>query len=678
MKSIKLSILTLPFPGTVYLVLLLCVFFVSACSDDGNTDAGAISIQSVEQDEGRKRFEPVAIENFKLLDHKGKAHELFYYDDASAIVIMVQGNGCPIVRNALPDFRQLVAEFQNKNIRFFLLNSNLQDNSESIAVEAAEWDIDIPILDDDDQLVGETLGLSRTAEVLVVDPKAREIIYRGPLNDRLSYERQKESARNHYVKDAIEAQLAGETVYQALEPTKGCLINFARAHGQQQSISYVNDIVPILQEKCLACHKPGGIAPWAMTSYEMLKGFAPMIREVVKMKRMPPWHADPAHSNWLEYRGLSIEERRTLVHWIESGAQRGEGEDPLLTIDSRQHEWSYGEPDLIVKAPSFTVPATGLVEYQYFSVDNPLDKDVWVTAASVKPGDPQAIHHLYAGVGIKGELTADMESNHQASTDGYLTVWSPGSDRGIMPEGTAVLLPKGSTINFEMHYTPYGKKTVDRTQLGLYFTDEKPKKILRYSEVVNHFLSIPAGAREYEVQAYHYFEKDAHIYTMIPHAHYRGKSSRFLLEYPDGRIETLLSVPYYDFNWQIGYTFPEPKPVPAGSRIIHQTTYDNSIHNESNPDPGRIVPWGSQSKDEMLFGPFTFTWDDETPDNVTHSRERLLLARKMGFIDKNFDGKIARSELERVHRREFFPLFHRGDQDKDDHLTFEELMSAFK
>lgn len=659
-----------------FFLQFIVVLLLQACSENSAVSDGSKKDVASFIDRAGQDYIPVPVENFKLLDHTGKAHELFYYADASAVVIMIHGNGCPIVRNALPDYQQLAETFQDQNIHFFLLNSNLQDTRDTISAEASSWGIELPILVDDDQLAGESLNLTRTAEVLIIDPKKQTIVYRGPLNDRISYERQKDNAKNHYVKDALQALLEGNTIYKAPEPTKGCLINFS-GREEHKDLSYIDDVVPILEAKCLACHREGGIAPWSMSSYSMVRGFAPMIREVVRLKRMPPWHADPNNGNWLEYRGLSTDERRKLVHWVENGAPGDSIEDPLPKLQQTKFEWSYGEPDLVIDAPSFTVPASGLVEYQYFSVKNPLDRDVWVTAASVKPGDPQAIHHLYAGVGTEDGLSTEMEENHRATTDSYLTVWSPGSDRGKMPEGTAVLLPKGAPINFEMHYTPYGKKAVDKTQLALYF-GEKPKKILRYSEVVDHFLNIPAGVRDYEVQAYHYFERDVHIYTMIPHAHYRGKSSRFLLEYPDGAIETLLSVPYYDFNWQIGYSFPTPIKAPAGSRLIHQTSYDNSVYNISNPDPTRDVPWGSQSKDEMLFGPFTFTWDDETPDNITHNRDRLMYSRKMGFIDRNFDGKIERSELKKVHRREFFPLFHRGDKNKDDMLSFEELMSAIK
>ena len=613
-------------------------------------------------------FEPVSVDNFMLLDHMGVAHELYYYDDAAAIVIMIHGNGCPIVRNSLSDYQTLDKQYKSKNVRFFLLNSNLQDDRASIAEEAQEWSIELPILDDDDQLVGESLALTRTAEVLVIDPSSRQLIYRGPLNDRVSYELQKDAAQNHYLQNALNAHLANNPVPAAPHPAKGCLINFSDS-ASAEDISYVDDVAPILIDGCIDCHREGGIAPWSMSSYAMVQGFAPMIREVIRVKRMPPWHADPAVGYWREDRSLSIADRRTLVHWIEAGAPRGEGEDPLVKIPPADDGWLLGEPDLVLNVPAFGVPANGVVEYQFPSIDNPMDKDVWVNAVLVKPGNVKVLHHMFVGFSNGNRPDA-------AVTDNFLGAWSPGAKLKRMDDGTAVLLPKDAKITFEMHYTPYGKATIDRTQVALYFADEPPKKILRYSEVLNHHLLIPAGARNYLDQAYFEFERDAHIYKLVPHSHYRGKSSQFFLQYPSGQKTLLLSVPNYDFNWQTTYSYTEPLAVPAGSRLIYQTTFDNSEHNDNNPDPGRPVSWGLQSADEMLFGPFIFSWDDESPANITHSYRRTMYARKMGFLDRNFDGLLETVEIPREERREFYPIFGRGDKNGDGALTHAELMSA--
>jgi peroxiredoxin len=170
-------------------------------------------------------------DNFTLLDQHGVTHELNGLADAAAIVIMVQGNGCPIVRNAWPAFKQVREDYRQKGVEFLMLNSNLQDDRSSILREAETFGIDAPILVDETQSVGESLGLIRTAEVLLIDPGSWDIVYRGPIDDRLTYERQKPAATEHYLRDALDALLAGQRVAIARRESLGCLINFP---GRQQ------------------------------------------------------------------------------------------------------------------------------------------------------------------------------------------------------------------------------------------------------------------------------------------------------------------------------------------------------------------------------------------------------------------------------------------------------------
>lgn len=282
-----------------------------------------LGISVAAQARGLEPSDPV--ENFALLDHRGAAHELYYHSDAKAVVLMVHGNGCPISRNAWPRFRELRDEYARKNIRFMLINSNLQDHRASINREAEEFGIDLPILVDGTQVIGESLGLVRTGEVFVIEPEGWTLAYRSALDDRLTYEVQKAAASRHYLKDALDDLLAGNAVRTARTDAVGCLINFPHRQPDRSSrISYSEEVAPILKDKCVACHRPGGIGPWAMTDYAMVRGFAPMIREVIRTRRMPPWHADPAYGRFKNDRSLSPEEIRTVVHWVEAGAPRGE------------------------------------------------------------------------------------------------------------------------------------------------------------------------------------------------------------------------------------------------------------------------------------------------------------------------------------------------------------------
>ena len=613
-----------------------------------------------------------SVDNFTLLDHRGKAHELHYHSDAEAVVLVVQGNGCPVVRNALPDLREVRERYAGAGVVFLMINSNLQDTRESVRAEAEEWGIDLPILIDETQLVGEGLRLTRTAEALVIDPDGWQLVYRGPINDRLSYERQLAEAKTHYLADAIDALRAGTEPQVAQQDAIGCLINFPeRDNPAHEQISYVETIVPILEQNCVSCHRPEGIGPWAMTSYEMVRGFAPMMREVLRTKRMPPWHADPHVGEWRDDAGISNEERTTLVHWIEAGAPRGKGEDPLPGIAvAPASDWPLGEPDLVIELPPYEVPASGVVDYQFPTVANPLDRDVWVRAMDVLPGSTEVVHHVLVGL-------VDGDSNRRGGVfDDYLGGYAPGVRPVELPEGTGMLLPKDDHFLAQVHYTPYGKAVTDVTRIGLYLREEKPDTFFRQGVVMNPTIAIPPNAKRHEQRAYQEFPADALLYDVLPHSHYRGRSSTFTLIYPDGREELLLSVPNYDFNWQRGYAFVEPKPVPAGSRLVHTTVYDNSAQNLGNPDPSKLVRWGLQSRDEMLYGAFSFVWVDETSEHPTHDGRLIDAYQTIGYLDADMDGRAEWDELPAPLKRRMAQEFERGDADGDRALTALELHEA--
>jgi mono/diheme cytochrome c family protein len=557
------------------------------------------------------------VENFRLMDHQGGSQELYYYSDASAVVFMVQGNGCPIVRNAMPRFKELRDQYADQGVQFFMLNSNLQDNATTVALEAEEFGYDIPILIDDSQIIGESLGLVRTGEIFVLDPKTWKVTYHGALDDRLTYEKQKSEAKEHYLKDAIDDMLAGKSVDVASTDPLGCLINFPEqtARAQHANISYSEEIAPILADNCVACHREGGIGPWAMSDYNMVRGFSLMIREVVRTKRMPPWHADPAHGQFSNDRSLSPEQTQTLVHWIEAGAPRGEGPDPLAEIDHDWGTWAVaepelGEPDYVLDIPASEIPATGVVDYKYHYVQNTIGKDVWVKAAEILPGDRAVLHHVITSYGTletEGRRKGRLKREGQAGLRGYV----PGMTSQMFPEGTGVYLPADATIEFQVHYTTNGKATVDESQLGIWVYEEPPEHQVFSMILLNGRIQIPPHAKAHKEFAERVIPKDALVYNLLPHAHFRGKASEFSVVYPDGTEEILLSVPNYDFNWQTTYSLAEPKLIPAGSKIVHTTWWDNSAQNPANPDPTIEVTWGEQSWEEMLFGAILMRFLDE-------------------------------------------------------------------
>ena len=263
---------------TKCLLLIAALLVLSACGQSMSTPLGTATQVAAQAGD---TIVGMRVDDFQLVDQKGFAHQLYYYKDATAIVLMTQGNGCPIVRNAMPVFRAVRDAYADRGVEFFLLNSNLQDNQQSIAAEAEEFGFDMRVLVDEYQLVGESLKVTRTAEVFVIDPASMKVVYHGPVDDRLTYQVQKADAQHEYLVDALDALIEGRSISVTNVDAPGCLINFPERDKREKhaSISYHDTIAPLLEKRCVSCHTEGGIGPWAMSSYEMVRGFAPMIRE---------------------------------------------------------------------------------------------------------------------------------------------------------------------------------------------------------------------------------------------------------------------------------------------------------------------------------------------------------------------------------------------------------------
>jgi thiol-disulfide isomerase/thioredoxin len=559
------------------------------------------------------------VDNFRLVDAAGKAHELYYLSDMKAVVLMVQGNGCPIVRQAMPAYQELADSYQGRGVEFLLINSNLQDKYDAVAAEAKDFGYKLPILMDETQLIGESLGLNRTAEILVIDPKTWTLAYRGPVDDRLSYEKQRPKAEHLYARDALDAVLAGHAVKDAQVNSAGCIINMPEVDRRQAhvNISYAKTIAPMLVEKCVVCHQTGGVGPWAMTNYDVVKGFAPMIREVVRTKRMPPWHADPHYGSFVGDRSLTNEQTQALVHWIEAGAPRGNGGDPLTKVKPESDEWKLGKPDAIIEIPAYTVPAAGIIEYQCPEVQNPIGRDVWIRALEVHVGNKSIVHHIIVNnpsdIPDKQGATSEGGGGRKfCNAPGNLGGFAPGLQPITFPKDTGVLFPKTSNFVFQIHYTANGKEATDVSRVGLYFYKQPPKYPLHMNVMGDNRFVIPPGAKDYMLTSSRVIQRDMLVYDFMPHAHVRGKASRMTATFPDGREQILLNVPRYDFNWQTGYVLKEPLLLPKGTKLVWNMTWDNSTLNPANPDPTKEVRWGDQTWEEMGLGFFRYRWVDET------------------------------------------------------------------
>ena len=652
---------------------------LTGCQSDGSAPSALSAAAPTAATETATAPAPATIDNFMLADTDYMGHELYRMSDAKAVVIVSQANGCPISRAMAPALKALKAKYGPQGVQFLLLNSAIQDSHDAIAKEKEEYGFDVPILMDSNQLVGEQLGVTRTAEFFVIDPKTWKVAYRGPLDDRQTYGSQAGPATHAYAADAIEAVLAGRPAMAANRQSPGCLVDFPE-RGKVAAISYSKDVAPILEAKCAACHTEGGIGPFAMSSYDMVKGFSPMIRETLRTDRMPPWNVDPHVGKWADDKSLSAGEIKTIVHWVEQGAPRGDGPDVLAEAAKRRvaEKWPLGKPDLVLEIPAYTIPASGVVDYQRPFMVNPLKEGHWVRASTFVVDQRQAVHHFLTGYmkDVPKQADQSTESRWGASMGGYAV----GAESTQWPKNVGTYLPPGGAIGVQAHYTPFGKQVTDHSLLGLYFYKdaEKPGLVMRNSVVVDNTIVIPAGEARHEETAYLTFPKEALLYSAFPHAHYRGYASDLWLQTPDGVKKLILAKPRYDFNWQREYSFAEPLKIPAGSKLIAHYWYDNSKQNPANPDATRTVPWGDQSWDEMFYTAVRYRWLDETSSHLVNYDDIMNQTRMLGMFDDNMDGKVEKAELKGELGAKLAQNFAQIDKDRSGAIENAELNEAMK
>lgn len=378
------------------------------------------------------------------------------------------------------------------------------------------------------------------------------------------------------------------------------------------SLTFSKNVAPIFYKNCIGCHRPGEIAPMSLLTYKEVRPWAKSIREKIATREMPPWHLDSQYGKWENDRRLNQKEIDTVVAWIDQGASEGNPKD-LPTLPKLASGWQIGEPDLVFQMPAeFTVPAEGSVPYQYFSVPTNFKEDRYIQALEARAGNLSVVHHIVMYVREPGEQARQRGQARKFNIgDGILGALSPGQTPFVAKPGQAKLIKAGSQLIFQMHYTPNGKEAKDRSTVGLIFAKGPVDKIVNTKAAFDIKFVIPAGAQNYEVKSVYEFEQDSHIISLMPHMHLRGKDITYRAIYPDGRSEILLSVPRYNFNWQVYYYPIKPLAVPKGTRIEAVAHYDNSARNPRNPDPTKEVRFGEQTWDEMMNAFFDFTVDSQ-------------------------------------------------------------------
>jgi len=396
--------------------------------------------------------------------------------------------------------------------------------------------------------------------------------------------------------------------------------NSSAQQGQGAKPTFYRDVLPILENHCQVCHRPGEIAPAPLVTYEQTRPWAAAIKQAVQSRQMPPWFSDPRYGRFSNDPSLTQQQIALIIAWADGGAPEGLPKD---APSPRQwvHGWNIPQPEKVVQMQvPVSIPATGDVEYTYEIVPTGFTEDKWVQMSEIRPSSREFVHHAVVyirspnsawlrkapvGVPFTPSSFADAHERAEAheTTSDMLLVYAPGSEPDRWPDGVAKFVPAGSDLVFQMHYTINGHAGTDQTSIGMVFAKQRPKQRVLTLQLTNRTFIIPPYADDYRVEVAGTLPNDATLLSFFPHMHLRGKRFEYNIVHQDGGVETLLRVNYH-FHWQLSYRLAQPLFLKAGTKLQAVAWYDNSEDNPHNPDPGKAVTWGGQTYEEMMVGFF--------------------------------------------------------------------------
>jgi peroxiredoxin len=561
-----------------------------------------------------------------LTDLDGKTRRLTELTGKCPAVIALISSSCPVSKRYAPSLARLEAEYRAKGVAFILLAPTATDSAEDLRTMCKAAGITTPCLRGPQSALLKTLGATASTDTFVVDA-ALTLVYRGAIDDQYGLGYSLDAPRERYLAAALDAVLDGRAPQIAATQAPGCALDLGEAKALAGDITYHNRISRLVQANCQECHRAGGVAPFALETYEQVTAKSGMIRKMIERGLMPPWFAaapEPgAHSPWSNDRSLGAHDKADLLAWLSAGKPAGDAADAPLPR-SFPAEWAIGTPDAIVQIPdALEVQAEGTMPYKNVTVETNFGGDKWVRGFEVQPTAREVVHHVLIFAQEPGAAQPGGRARFSGEgdeRDGFFAAWVPGGGHVVYPDGFAKPLPAGAKLRFQIHYTPNGTATRDQVRLGLLFAKEAPRHIVRVAGIADHRLSIPPGVERHPETAVLPVPADVKVLALMPHMHVRGAAFRFEAILPDGAVRTLLDVPRYDFNWQLAYRYAEPRTLPRGSKVRATGWFDNSANNPANPDPAKTVRWGPQTSDEMMLGYVEYYVPSEQPLAKTAAR----------------------------------------------------------
>ena len=588
------------------------------------------------------------------------------------LVIAFHSVSCPVSRQYGPTLARMEPEFRKDGLKLIIVNPHETDKPDQIKQLRDQFPADVPYILDRGDKLSKAMGARSTTEVFLVD-STFSIVYRGAVDDQFTTERKLREPKNEWLSVAIYELGIKVLIQRPVTEPSGCVLDTnvnITTHVDQ--VTYHNRISRIIKHNCIQCHYTGGVGPFPLETYQDVKDHKSMISLVLRTNEMPPWPASTeypeGHPGFDNERTLSAREKRDLISWLKT-PDLPEGDaalDPQDYVFNSGGQWFFGKPDLIVQLPEpIELPAQGLIDYKVVDVDLKLTEDKYITQWELQPTDMAVVHHVLVYIipekkVLTEEEKKDKNADHMHIPE-FLFGYVPGFSSSKAPKDTARLLRKGSRLRFQIHYVSKGVPVKEQMRFAMKLQAEAPKNLDLVRTPINLGIKIPAGESNHVETISQLVTEDIYLEGFQPHMHYRGKSFKLELLYPDKHSLTLLDIPEWDFDWQYGYSLIKPILAPKGSILLSTAVYDNSPENINNPDPTKDITWGPLTGDEMFVSGFDYMTKHggyakfpmpETSGSAS-SLAKVMLNRTFRngvflFLDADHDGFITRKELDRL------------------------------
>lgn len=384
-----------------------------------------------------------------------------------------------------------------------------------------------------------------------------------------------------------------------------------RTSAQSADVTFARDVAPIVFSACASCHRPGGPGPFSLTTFDEVRRRATQIAVVTKSRFMPPWKVEPTVGHFVGQRPLSDREIATIEQWVSDGTLEGDASD-LPKLPSFADGWLLGRPDLIVKPEAvYTLPPQQTDAFRIFAIRVPIQNTTYVTGIEFHPGNARVVHHANIRID-RTDATRKLDAadplpgydglmpRSAEYPEGHFLGWTPGQVAPLVAPDLAWTLEPGSDLVVQLHMQPSGAAEAVLPEIGFYFSPRPPRKIPTILRLGSQGIDIPAGEDDHVIRDAYELPVDVQLLAIQPHAHYRAREIRGTAQLPDGTSRLLMHIKDWDFRWQHVYRHQAPIPLPKGTRLTMEYTYDNSADNPRNPElpPARVF-WGQRSKDEM-------------------------------------------------------------------------------